>query len=405
MRRLISFIILLAVIAAAFVGVYFFLNKENTKSEAEVPALPDLTVEPTVVAEATATPAPTAEVTAAPVVVVEVDQETGKTYYKSADTKVVVDYIRQNVSASDAVDAIELQAYGASMVVDHDDARIVEGITAYDLISDEDSLVVEFDRNADKLYVYSADKDFNLSSDSAKTFKGLKDSRAYGAWICEDHEAVRASVLVFEGYPEATGFRGTFKTANGFKAEVLKSIVLVNTESDRYDWAIATCSCVTEVKQSSGGNGGGNGGGGTGGGSKPTPTPAPGTDPTPTPTPKPTAPAHEPEATLPPKPTQQPAHEADPTLPPKKDEPTVTHVPEIGNPSHSTEQEAPAKKEESSTKQESTSGSEEKKPAANPTLPPKKTSSGSSSGSSSSSSSSNSGSSGGSAPAIGGVTF
>ena len=393
MRRLISFVVLLALIVAAFVGVYFFLNKENAKSE--VPALPDLTVEPTVVAEATATPAPTAEVTAAPAVVVEVDQETGKTYYKSADTKAVVDYIRQNVSASDAVDAIECVAYGASMVVDHDDARIVEGITAYDLISDEDSLVVEFDRNADKLYAYSADKDFNLSSDSAKTFKGLKDSSAYGTWICEDHEAVRASVLVYEGYPESNGFRGTFKTANGFKAEVLKSIVLVEGDG-RYDWAIAVCDCAPAKKPSGG---------------KPTnpgkpgkpakPTPTPGTEPTPTP--KPTEPAHEPEATLPPKPTQQPAHEADPTLPPKKDEPTVTRVPEIGKPSHSVEQEAPAKKEESSTKQESTSaGSEEKKPAANPTLPPKKTSSGSSSGSSSSSSSSNSGSS---APAIGGVTF
>lgn len=446
MKKMVSFAILLAIIVASFFGInhlnevkaaeekdviYVQATLEpTTESTAEV-ELPNLTVE--TAPEATVEPA--TEATPEPVVV-EIDQETGKSYYKASTQEAVFAYIRQNVSASQAVDAIECVNFAASMVVDCDDPRIV-AISAYELLKQEDfnSLEVKFDRNGNKLYGYSQEKAFALSSKEDKSFKGLADKKAYATWICQEHDAVKASVLVYEGYPqslregdgERNGYRGPFKVVDEFNPEVLKAVVLIKYDENRYDWVIKVCDCVDEKQQPT--NSGGNGGS-----SKPDPikkptqeptqaptakptqaptakpTQAPTTEPTQAPTVEPTkAPAHEPESTLPPKATQAPAHEPESTLPPKQ-EPTVTRVPDIGPahgveqaapekqesqptlppkqeeapvvtkapnivPAHGVEQAAPEKKEETSSTQEISAEKQEVTVASQPTLPPKKESS------------------------------
>lgn len=286
MKKFVAFILCVVLCVGGLFGIKHFENAEKVTANAETVVenknesveLPELTaapaveqivevtaeptVEPTVVptAEPTVEPtvAPTAEPTEESVVYVKTDEVTGKVYYETKSSEIVLEYVQEYVSAEEAVNAVEAKSYGAMMVVSHNDSRIVEGITAYDLIEDESSLEVVVNRNAGKLYVYDeAEEKFEKSSSTTKTFKGLGDKKAYSTWICNEHAAFKASTLVFEGYPESEGYRGYFKVADGFSAKVLKSVVLINTEGERYDWVLVSCDCVEKApakKSSSGGS-------------------------------------------------------------------------------------------------------------------------------------------------------
>lgn len=280
MKKIIPFIVAIVVAVVAFFGLQHFAPAEVKEEISH----PNLTIETTsaqeVVSEPEVTPTPAPTVTPAPtedpqLMYVMKDPVTGKIFYQfEGSEELLLQRIHENISAEEAVDAVECVNYGAMMVVAHDDERIIDDITAYDLISDEDALKVTFNRNGNKLYVCE-EKSFQPSDKSDKTFKGLSDKKAYSAWICSEHTAFKASALLYEGYPESDGYRGPFAVSDGFSAKVLKSVRLIHTEGNRYDWVLVSCECkdVVATKKPSGGNGGG---------SKPTkqPTQAPTQEPT-----------------------------------------------------------------------------------------------------------------------------
>lgn len=141
MKKLIAFAVVALVALVAFFGMEHFNGNDTTENNkvaaaatAEV-TLPDLTVVETATPAPTHNPEPTqlpkAEVTAAPSAVptaevtekvatiyLKTDAETGKGYYEADSQQIVVDYVRESVTAADAVAAIECVNYGASMVVE-----------------------------------------------------------------------------------------------------------------------------------------------------------------------------------------------------------------------------------------------------------------------------------------------
>lgn len=284
----------------------------------EVPVIQPVVVEaPATESEAIEASTVEPEVTETPVaeatMYVMTDMETGKIFYRSQSQELVLQRIRENITAEEAVNAVECVNYGAMMVVSHNDKRIIEGFSAYDLISDEKVLQVTFNRNSNKLYVVCDEKEFEPSEMTDKTFKGFADRKAYSTWICTKHDAFKASNLLFEGYPKSEGYRGPFAVVDGFDAKVLKSIVLINTEDNRYDWVLVSCDCNDVVKQKpSGGNGGG---------SKPNP------DPTPTPEPENNS---RPSANPTMKPTPEPENNSRPSANPTA-KPTQAPVTEPDN--------------------------------------------------------------------------
>lgn len=251
---------------------------------------------PTAVPTQKPTPAPTAVPEHRSVKLYR-DDTNDKVYMYAPNRDELKDYILNFVSADKAVELIECKKYGASMVVHFEDPRVIKGGTAYNLLRDSYNDSFFFDRDGVKLFAFSPKERFIGNPSSAYTFKQLPDKDAHSAWICEKHGVVRGDALEYKGYPALSGYRGEFKISNGFDPEILKSIAVMDSGDNRYDWVLLHCYCGTSKEgkdvpkkgnSGNGGNGGsGNGGnGGNGGGSSTKPTPTPTVKPTPTPTPE-----------------------------------------------------------------------------------------------------------------------
>lgn len=238
---------------------------------------PSPTPEPTAVPTPSPTPKPTTVPTQVPtqaptqvsVVQVETDKELGKKYYRlSSSLTDLYLYLYAEVTAKEAVTAIDCAEYGAAMVVAEDDNSRLLSFSAYDLYLEGDAgeVRVEFARNGAKLYAYEEGKPFSLQKGAVEaTFSGMTDAKAYSTWVCKEHQAVYQGVLLREGYPDAEGRLGAFSTENGFDPRVLRAVRLCNTDGNRYDWVLVYCECkapVVNQKPTGGGNG-------TTGGNKP----------------------------------------------------------------------------------------------------------------------------------------
>lgn len=267
--RIVAGILLVSVAIAMFTSNVIRSEERqlSTNPTNETTMMPVVTPAPVV------TSAPTAMVAN---VQVKVDRN-GKQYYESTSDTLVEEYVRKNVTASVAVDAIRCEELGASYVYGHKNDYL---LTAYDLLTEQDDMFY-FVRNQSTLLGYNPARadEFRVSEEEVR-FHGFSDGKAEQAWLCKDHMSIYSSTISMKGYPNAIDGIGDFSIRKGFAREILKAIRLVKTGENRYDWVMVTCDCNPNVTSSGSGSGGGN--------TKPSQTEKPTAEPTQKPTVEPT---------------------------------------------------------------------------------------------------------------------
>lgn len=296
--------------------------------------------EPVVEVTVAPTPMPTEKPVEEPVGML--DQELAKFFYQCSDSTKLEEYVRENVSASEAVDGVRCDAIHASYAVSCEDEAVESALlTAYELLTEEDDEFVFF-RHKNKLFGYDPAKEFEVKEEAVE-FSGIASKKARQAWFCEEHNAIRGQAMFFVGYPNAENALGDFRISNGFAEEILKSVRLIKTGEDRYDWVLVYCEC--EIKSTAGHSGN----------NSVTPTVKPTVEPTKQPELEPTeAPDVEPTV----QPTEKPTVE--PTVAPENNpRPTALPTPKPEEPENNPRPTAlpTPKPEESDSMEESDTGS------------------------------------------------
>lgn len=390
MKKFLSLIATMVAIAiVAFGGTFAAIKLANTTDreasaelatieaapahEAEVRVLPELT------------PAPTEEPAPAPAHEPVVEELPSTSFVEETvdgqnvffgDREAIIEHL-SSLSRQDWMDLAVISRFGGEFYgrVEADQSEVIlDGgyVSAYRMTADRSEYAILRDG---ALLVSDADGEVVVDSRTCKV-SGVSDSR-YPQWVYSDKEEA-----LYEGQVKAKAFTranvvGTLKVSDGFThQEIFKALVLVEGEFEHdgrvergyvIAWRVVSGGYVsTSAAKASRKSGS--------------------SSQTVRPTTK-AKPAHEPEATLPPKQgtvtreeqeATQPQHEAEPTVPPKQgtvgrdgsetkvSEPTPTQKPSAA---HAAEESLPTM---GSSKSSSSSTKTESAPA--PTTPPKQSS-------------------------------